>query len=509
MRVRRKGQGLALAPQEESDRHPDQVKRVPPLILMLVPHEPDEDPRIQWVTKLCAQVGRTDVIGFAKTVGDTATRHYDGLVFVDRSNPSDYIIGKRHSLLWRLARFVFTRLPRFFFKRLPDFLWRLLRRPRHTVIGSPHARTCLRVGIKTSGLGKSLLPKLESPVRTQQPLLVEGHTRTWMGLEWVRSVRHFLGVLRDFHVIGRTLYRRARSVSIAPRLIICHDLYALFAAVKLKKLYGTPILYDSHELWPEAFLDAKRWEKRLIAFLERRAMRWTDAVITVTPQIAKHVEAIYGINGVQTVPNAEPWLNGTTPSSSRPVSFPVKFLLQGRVVPGRGTEELMDAWCRLKDERAVLIIRAKETAYFAFLRFKYSRGIEEGHIVIAPPVKESELVEAATSADVGIIPYRGPSLCHIYACPNKLSQYMQAGLAILSTTDLIFVSDIIQRQQCGLTYNAAEPDTLIEAVRSFVDSTERLRAMKHRAYNYARSEFNWEKQSERYLDIIRDLSRLG
>ena len=86
---------------------------------------------------------------------------------------------------------------------------------------------------------------------------------------------------------------------------------------------------------------------------------------------------------------------------------------------------------------------------------------------------------------------------------------MQAGLAILCNADLEFVSETIKQQHCGLTYQMAKPQTLIGAVETFVSDPKRLHAMKHRAYDYARSEFNWEKQSAEYKRIIGDLCRDG
>jgi glycosyltransferase involved in cell wall biosynthesis len=212
---------------------------------------------------------------------------------------------------------------------------------------------------------------------------------------------------------------------------------------------------------------------------------------------------------VQAVPNAEPLAQTSLPSCHRPLTYPLKFLLQGRVVPGRGIEELLDAWRLLEDSRAVLILRVPPNAYLSYLCSKYRKAIDKGHIILASPVEEAELVTAASSADVGVIPYPGPNLNHVYACPNKLSQYMQAGLAILGNADLEFVSEIINRQQCGVIYKAAEPDTLMEAVHHLIQQTDRLQAMKTCAYEYARVEFNWEKQSESYKKIIEQLFQRG
>lgn len=549
----------------------------PTRILMLVPHEPDADPRIKWVTELCAQVGRTDIIGFTYSVDDKPAREYHDLIYTERANLYDYLPGgKVDSLRLRIVRSLYNWL-----NNIPQRLaktkegLRSLRHPWRTIIGSKRLGEIGYLTIKNLGLESSLRPRLKrlkarilasdqpitelseaetNKIVAQAPLVVEAgeslqtesieselvelpaaaeatvasekerkHLNTFQNLlrrgpinksltyvgAQMEAVGRFISNLESFYLISETLYRRARTVSIIPQYIICHDLYALIAGVKLKKLYNCALVYDSHELWPEAFLDARNWEKKLIAFMEHRLVKHADVVITVNPQIARYLEGLYRITGVLSVPNAEPFTGSTANSRKRSLTLPLKFLLQGRVVPNRGTEELLEAWSQLADDRAVLIIRSPETAYYTQLQNRFWADIEKGRVVIAPPVTEAELVSAATSADVGVIPYPGPNLCHVYACPNKLSQYMQAGLAILNNADQEFVSEVVNQYKCGLSYNPTQPASLIKAVQYLIDNPVQLQAMKNNAYECARSEFNWTTQSEVYLETLQNLYHNG
>jgi len=65
-------------------------KGFPPRILMLVPHEPEVDPRIKWVTQLCAQIGRTDIIGFINEANHKPSREYEGQIYTERITPVEY-----------------------------------------------------------------------------------------------------------------------------------------------------------------------------------------------------------------------------------------------------------------------------------------------------------------------------------------------------------------------------------------------------------------------------------
>ena len=255
---------------------------------------------------------------------------------------------------------------------------------------------------------------------------------------------------------------------------------------------------------PEADLQAGALQKRVILWLERRFIRQADAVIAVTPPIARQLEKLYDLNNVVSVPNAEP-VQEELSGDLQPTTFPIKFLLQGRAKPGRGIEKLLEGWEQIEDDRAVLLLRIPENPYFLYLQERFQAMIEAGRVIVVPPVAEDDLIRAASRADVGVIPYGGPSLNHIYACPNKLSQYMQAGLAILHNADQEFVAETINNYQNGLSYNTRDHRTLIDSVEELIDHPETLRKMRQHSLDAARSAFNWGCLSVEYTQTIKRL----
>lgn len=470
-------------------------------ILVLVPHEPDEDPRVRWVIDLCRQVGRTDVLGFTWLVTAKPSRQYDGQVFVERVFP---IFHSRISIPRVLGR-----------------LLQLFRNPTETMLVSRKCRYLLRLmhveqivlPILQRRMASSTrsFPNRDGPGKPCSPVGAnQDRLSAWSAMmdtlrrPW-QSIVSLIDILHGFHLISSTLFQRARAASIVPRVVLCHDLYALLAGVRLKRLMGCPVIYDSHEVWPEAYLQAGKLEQFVIALIERRAITKADVVITVTPQIARHLERQYGVQNVLAVPNAEPFGGDVQPSSIRPATLPVRFLLQGRIVPGRGFEDFLRAWARIEEDRAVLILRAPMNEYFRQLCDGSRTLIDEGRILIADAVAEDQLVGAASEADVGVIPYRGPNLNHVYACPNKLSQYMQAGLAILCSSEMEYVSEIVSRYECGLNYDPSKPEHLREIVRLIVNDRELLSSMKENAHKAACTEYNWAQLSRPYRQAIEGL----
>jgi glycosyltransferase involved in cell wall biosynthesis len=420
---------------------------------MLVPHEPDLDPRVEWVLGLCRDVARTDVL--AATWNSTKpVVEYDGVVSIERI---DY--ARNASRLTRAIAAASSRL---------DGL-------------GPTRRFAARNGAP--------------PVAATARELADYHLGALLRLV---SAWAFYGLLIS------ALYRRGRALNVPPTVIISHDIYALLPATLLKRRFGSRLLHDSHEYFPEADLLAPRWQMRLARLFERRFIRQADRVVTVSPPLARLFEKAYGLPHVDAVPNAEPRV--TLPSRSKG-NLPRRFLLQGQASPGRGFEQLFSLWRHVDEPRAVLQVRCPDSAYVQHLRDRFATLFASGRAEWLEPVPGQDLVAAAAQADVGVIPYVGPSLNHLYACPNKLSQYMAAGLAVLACADMQYVTRVISDFDCGVTYDPDDPESLRRALAVLLDEPARLEAFQANAQHAAAESFNWEQVSKPYRSALVSLLR--
>lgn len=400
---------------------------------MLVPHEPDADPRIGWVADVCTPLAETAILGTTWST-DRPAREQRGAASVERIH-------------------------------IPD---------------------AMGVSARALGLAGAALQRLAAAAERR-------------GRRLPSSVARFAGSWLGYWMVVDALHRRARAETVVPDLIVCHDLLGLIVGVRLKRAWDVPLLYDTHEYWPEADLRHEPWEAAVLTRIERRLIRHADQVVTVSPPLAAHLERLYGIGNVLSVPNAVPADGARAPGEAR--DGRVRFLLQGQLAAGRGLELLLDAWPQV-DERAVLQLRYVPNEYARTIETRYAALLDSGRVEKLEPVSEDELVEAAAQADVGVVPYIGPNLNHVFACPNKVSQYMQAGLALLTSSDMLYVSDLLQELGCGLTYDPRRPETLRAAVASLLDDPEELARMRAASVRASESAFNWEVVSKPYADAI-------
>lgn len=426
-------------------------------ILVLVPHDPHLDPRIDWTIELCREVAPTDVIGATWTVGGEAIA-YDGRVLVEAAYAAEYL-----SRSGRAAQ------------RVSQWADR------------PSVQSLLRHRAERRSSGMEPTRRFVDAVRLAAADVAAAAT-TWAFVTPVMQA----------------LYRRGRATSVPPRLIVAHDLYALIPAILLKRVFGCPVLYDSHEYWPQANLLGPRWEAAAVRALEGRLVRAADQTITVSPPLAALLAREHRLAEVLSVPNAEPFRPDAVPPPRRRDDESVRFLLQGRMAPGRGIERVMAAW-RHVDADAVLVVRAPEDPYLAVLREQFDDLVRGGRLVFRDPVGEDELVAAAREADVGLIPYGDANPNHRYACPNKLSQYLQAGLAVLVNDRSEYASGLVVSERCGAGYDPDRPETLASAVASLAADRRSLDDMRERAFALARDRFNWGVQSSPYAAAIERL----
>jgi glycosyltransferase involved in cell wall biosynthesis len=110
------------------------------------------------------------------------------------------------------------------------------------------------------------------------------------------------------------------------------------------------------------------------------------------------------------------------------------------------------------------------------------------------------LISAAAEADVGIVPYLPLSINERLSCPNKLSQYMHAGLMIICN-DLPYVKSVVAAADAGLSYTSKDISTLASAVESVVKDQKLLRRCQQNALRFARDDFNWQVHGKTFLDL--------
>lgn len=287
-----------------------------------------------------------------------------------------------------------------------------------------------------------------------------------------------------------------------PEALHAHDLNTLPVAAALAGRLRLPLTYDAHELYPEISTLSER-EAATWRFLERRLVGRADHVLTVCDSIAAELERRYRTRRPTVLLNCPAGGGSNGRPDDRATDDPIGseadepiVLYQGGFAPHRGLETLVRSahglergrivlmgWGRLEDELRELIA---------------SEGLGE-RVTIAPPVPPAEVVSSATGAAVGVIPYEPVGLNNTYTTPNKLFDYMAAGLPVVASR-LPELIRFVEQGEMGLAFTPGDPTALATALNEVLADPERYAQMRARAREAGRR-YTWERESPKLLAL--------
>ncbi len=290
------------------------------------------------------------------------------------------------------------------------------------------------------------------------------------------------------------LAARREVLRFKPDLVIANDWRALPVASAAKRANGARIIYDSHEFAAEEFADSWKWRllaRQHVLRIEDRYIRSADAVVAVSAGITEALASRYGIQRPTVVANTPAW-HATV---FRPTGNRVSVLYQGVVVPRRGLETLIES-AALWPERFRLVIRGPAQGGFD----RHLRGLAQSigsRVVFEAAVPPDQVVPAAGTADIGIFLLSDSTTHAHFAMPNKIFEYMQAGLMIM-TSDLPEIRRVIEAAGNGLVLADGTPRTIAAALAGLKPTT--IDKYKRASLESART-LNFETEGAKLLAL--------
>lgn len=308
--------------------------------------------------------------------------------------------------------------------------------------------------------------------------------------------RFFAGVHRLFKQAARNIPARIYHAS---------DLYTLPGLHAAAKKHAGQLIFDARERYPFVASAAQRPAVRHFwQTLERYFIRRSNAVFTVSDSIADHIATSYGITRPTVVHNVPPF-QSISPSTflrdSTGISYQKVVLLhQGQIQKDRGCTLLADA---MRDvQRAELVFLGVGPLKKAVQHQVTQSGLDD-RVRFLDPVPPDALLPVTASADIGITLLEDTCLNHRFALPNKLFEYLMAGLPILAS-DLPEIRGVVKGFDVGCTVDPNNRTALVDTLQHMVDAADARNTWSANSSQVFET-FSWEKASQRFKDIYQPL----
>jgi glycosyltransferase involved in cell wall biosynthesis len=303
---------------------------------------------------------------------------------------------------------------------------------------------------------------------------------------------------------------------LAPDIIHAHDMHMLRVASRAAdraRSRGRTVrwVYDAHEYVPGLSTYGSRTPRTVAAWakLEADYIGNADRVITVGPAIADALRDHYGLSHrpvvVLNTPVIEPPTAERLPSIREVAGVPdgVPLLVySGAVTSARGVHVLVDALPLIPDAHVAVVC-------VPHADLPYPRGIQRAAVRLGvadrlhllEPVRPGQVVEFLRGADIGVIPIL-PFPSHEMALPNKVFEYLHAGLPVV-VTELTTLGPFVREHGIGEAFPAGDAAGLARAVSA-------VRADRDRYTRNARDpelleRYSWGRQEHALAELYAEL----
>ncbi len=284
------------------------------------------------------------------------------------------------------------------------------------------------------------------PSATLQWYEVPSKTRSLIGKTkmLIRMIRYLIGKVDRPQVLETAINCQADAY-------LANNWDALPIAAEAARINHAHLVLDIHESLntTEGFLF-----NILNRLVVKRYAGQIEASTTVVKAIADDYRLAFGFEP-DIVMNA-PDLTYISPQSKRTDPQKIRLVHHGLAIPARHPD-VMIRTLSLCDERYELhlIFINYASAYVTNLK-KLADEIAPGRVVFHPPLPPLEIVQGISGFDIGFYPLPAKVYNHQIALPNKLFEFIAAGLAVCIGPSPS-MAEVVNQYQCGVVANSFEP----------------------------------------------------
>ena len=283
-------------------------------------------------------------------------------------------------------------------------------------------------------------------------------------------------------------------------LLLSNDLDTVLPNYFISRLKGSKMVFDSHEYFTETpELVGRPKVQRVWKRIEGFVVPKLDEMITVCDSIADLFREKYGVK-VYVIRNIPP--RKALPLKGDKIALGLPFdkhllILQGSGINiQRGAEELVQAMTLL-DDCFLMIIGGGDV--LPILKQMVEEQKITDRVRFFPRMFYQQMMAYTQLAELGFCLDKDTNLNYRFSLPNKLFDFIQAGVPIVAS-HLTEIEKIVEQYDLGLFIENHEPATIAATIREALSDEARIAQWKQNLAVAAR-DLCWENEEQKLLEI--------
>jgi glycosyltransferase involved in cell wall biosynthesis len=287
-----------------------------------------------------------------------------------------------------------------------------------------------------------------------------------------------------------------------PSVVHFHDPEMLVCGLILR-IFGNKVIYDMHEDFPKQILGKEYIHKYLRSIISKLASLIENITLMYYSGITSATESIQNKNkkykNILLLPNYPILGELENRSCTGEIKNQVCFI--GGITAKRGILEVIQSLELLNEYNIRLQLAGKFSSVELYEKAKALNGWK--HVDYHNQVNRETVAKIMNECIAGIVTFL-PAPNHVDSQPNKMYEYMSAGLPVICSDFELWKSTILDND-CGLCVNPNSPVEIANAIKYLLINKDIRSKICSNAINIIHTNYNWDTYFINLVDFYKKI----